>query len=315
MMRFLHSSQTWFAALMAVLLGGVAVLAFLPQPTEAQCGSSMSSCKTCHEVMMQDPVNTEGDWHTQHAFGDFCEFCHAGNPQSTAKDESHQGLIPPMEDVAASCQSCHPQDYKDKAGLYATALGITLETEPAPAPSAGGESGGAAAAPAASGEANVPVINVAPPLGGEEIDYNLLYARKVNPPLLRQYANVIMWGLIGLVGIAFLITAWKWEGWGPKVAAWLINDETKIIRVKPGEVPTSEELVDIFRHRPVLQELWPRLVNNEDGILDDLQAILQDEEGVDILHAIGHLDLNLAKTLKQMSEEDRELLLALVKEM
>ena len=30
------------------------------------------------------PVANNGDWHKVHAFGDFCEFCHAGNVQATA---------------------------------------------------------------------------------------------------------------------------------------------------------------------------------------------------------------------------------------
>ena len=59
----------------------------------AQCGSAASSCKNCHEVKGEDAVNAKGDWHTQHAFGDFCEFCHAGNVQAADKTAAHQGLV------------------------------------------------------------------------------------------------------------------------------------------------------------------------------------------------------------------------------
>src|SRR5688572_16953692 len=58
----------------------------LPFSAKAQCGTSASSCQSCHEVQKQDPVNTEGDWHIQHSFGDFCEFCHGGNVTATEID-------------------------------------------------------------------------------------------------------------------------------------------------------------------------------------------------------------------------------------
>ena len=64
---------------------GLAVIAVVawPRPASAQCGSSASSCKNCHEVQGQDAVNADGTgWHQSHAFGDFCYICHAGNNQS-----------------------------------------------------------------------------------------------------------------------------------------------------------------------------------------------------------------------------------------
>ncbi len=76
-----------FLAGAVLLMVGLALA--IPQPAAAQCGSSASSCKSCHETQAQDPVNTEGEWHTQHAFGDFCEFCHAGNVQA-AEEEALQ---------------------------------------------------------------------------------------------------------------------------------------------------------------------------------------------------------------------------------
>jgi hypothetical protein len=104
-----------------------------------QCGSQASSCKNCHEVKGEDPVNSKGDWHTAHAFGDFCEFCHGGNVQATDKAAAHEGLVQPLGDVKLNCSSCHAQDYQAKAEVYATALGVTV-----------GGSGGAAQPPADS---------------------------------------------------------------------------------------------------------------------------------------------------------------------
>lgn len=93
-------------------------------PAAAQCGSQASSCKNCHETQAQDPVNNDGTaWHTQHAFGDFCYLCHAGNNQATDKVAAHTGMVAPLADINASCQSCHPTDTLAKAQVYATTLG------------------------------------------------------------------------------------------------------------------------------------------------------------------------------------------------
>ncbi|HTP11098.1 MAG TPA: hypothetical protein VMP08_22745, partial [Anaerolineae bacterium] len=105
----------------------------------AQCGSQSSSCKNCHEVKGEDPINAKGDWHVSHAFGDFCEFCHAGNVQATDKAAAHEGLVNPLGDVKANCSSCHADDYQTRAEKYATALGVTVgasNTQP-PAASSG----------------------------------------------------------------------------------------------------------------------------------------------------------------------------------
>jgi hypothetical protein len=111
-----------------------------------QCGSQASSCKNCHEVQGEDPVNAKGEWHVSHAFGDFCEFCHGGNVQATDKSAAHEGLVQPLDDVKLNCSSCHAQDYQTKAEVYATALGVKVggsggATTPPASPAATGESG------------------------------------------------------------------------------------------------------------------------------------------------------------------------------
>ena len=118
-------------------------------PAKAQCGSQASSCKNCHEVQGQDAVNADGTgWHRSHAFGDFCYICHAGNNQATDKTAAHDGMIDPMADIQAACQQCHVADLQERAQVYATTLGIQLNTtgEAAPAPATGAEP---AAAPTA----------------------------------------------------------------------------------------------------------------------------------------------------------------------
>jgi len=94
----------------------------------AQCGSQASSCKNCHEVKGEDPVNAKGDWHISHAFGDFCEFCHAGNVQATDKAAAHEGLVEPLGDVQTNCATCHADDLETRAEKYAAVLGVTVGT-------------------------------------------------------------------------------------------------------------------------------------------------------------------------------------------
>ncbi len=99
-------------------------------PVSAQCGSSASSCKNCHEVQGKMPVNNDGtSWHTSHAFGDFCYICHAGNQQAKDVGEAHTGMVPPLSDIKASCMQCHPNDLQDRAQVYATALGIAIGSD------------------------------------------------------------------------------------------------------------------------------------------------------------------------------------------
>jgi hypothetical protein len=92
----------------------------------AQCGSQASSCKNCHEVKGENPVNAKGDWHISHAFGDFCEFCHAGNVAATDKAAAHEGLVEPLGDVKTNCSMCHADDLETRAEKYATVLGVTV---------------------------------------------------------------------------------------------------------------------------------------------------------------------------------------------
>src|SRR5690348_14649368 len=99
------------------------------QDQKAQCGSQASSCKNCHEVQAQKPVNNDGTgWHQSHAFGDFCVICHGGNQQATDKDVAHKAMAAPLSDVKAACQQCHPSDLQARAQVYASALGVEFST-------------------------------------------------------------------------------------------------------------------------------------------------------------------------------------------
>ncbi len=118
------------APLIWIALGALLVcLVWLAWPiaqADAQCGTSASSCKNCHEIQGQYPVSNIGDWHKQHAFGDFCGFCHGGDMKAEDKPTAHIGLAHPLEDVTASCAACHPDDCDGRAQQYAAALGVSV---------------------------------------------------------------------------------------------------------------------------------------------------------------------------------------------
>src|SRR5258708_2509540 len=120
----------WFLVIPLLVLFISAVFMSLVnvEPVAAQCGASASSCKNCHEVNAKHPVNGSGDWHTKHAFGDFCSSCHSGNVQAADKTAAHSAMIYPLADPKSTCQSCHPADYLQRAQTYATTLGLTLKT-------------------------------------------------------------------------------------------------------------------------------------------------------------------------------------------
>jgi hypothetical protein len=104
--------------LVSVLLVFAVALWATPRVSESACGAAASSCKNCHEVKGEKKVNASGDWHTQHAFGDFCVFCHSGNTAGATKDEAHQGMVKPLADLEQSCSACHPDDFAKRAEGY-----------------------------------------------------------------------------------------------------------------------------------------------------------------------------------------------------
>ncbi len=130
-------SKVW----MLVFLSVMAAFWVSPSMTESACGAAASSCKNCHEVKGEMGVNDKGYYHTQHAFGDFCVFCHSGNTAATTKVEAHEGMVKPLENLEQSCASCHPDDFEKKAKGY----GAVIKPK--------GKSGGGTAAGTGSGSA------------------------------------------------------------------------------------------------------------------------------------------------------------------
>ncbi len=300
----------------------------------AQCGSQASSCKNCHEVKGEDPVNSKGEWHVSHAFGDFCEFCHGGNVQATDKTAAHQGLIQPLGDVKANCSSCH-DDYEAKAQTYAVALGMTLNSSgssPAQPPAQPSGSGSAQppAQPSGSGSTQPPAQPAgagqpsAPPVApavapGEIIDYTAQYNATQAAPI--SAGNIV----VGVLLVLTVIGGGAFIYWNEKrlrrkaVSSNLPPPSPSLIGKKvfspprveegPGEWSGAGDLSpELAKLLPVLQSLDPRT-------LRALRIILSDRKrGEELLQSLSLINFTVLEEMKRLDKRELSLLLALASE-
>jgi hypothetical protein len=242
-------------------------------PASAQCGSQASSCKNCHEVQAQDPVNADGTgWHQSHAFGDFCYICHAGNNQAKEKAAAHEGMVAPLSDINAACQQCHVADLDARAQVYASALGVEI--------------GSGAGAPAAGSSDAVPVSaesvpSVASNQCNEVIvdDPNVTnYAQNYDAIVLGKkpvnWGNMILIGMIGLIAVG---------GGG-----FVVTHE-QLVNVKFGDTRKVEEEypADVVEMLPKIAELkadarkaLKNVLENKkaDKVLDLMDAVVKKDE-------------------------------------
>ncbi len=124
---------SWFS----ILIGGLLLVFGIfwmqtPQVVDAQCGNP-SSCKTCHEIQGQAPVNTNGVWHTDHEPYDACVVCHGGNRDAKDVATAHIGVVNNLTEMTASCQNCHTDNLAQSCNTYAAALGVTIDVNAIPA--------------------------------------------------------------------------------------------------------------------------------------------------------------------------------------
>lgn len=239
----------------------------------AQCGSQVSSCKNCHEVQGQKPVNNDGTaWHTAHAFGDFCYICHAGNNQATDKDAAHTGMVDPLSDVKASCQQCHPNDYQKLAQVYATTLGVQIgngaSTSASVTPTAVTEASSAAAV------TSVPATTKLDVNDPNLVDYAKNYDEIVLGKKPINWGNVILIGLIGLVAVGgggFVITHEK-----------LVKVSFGDTRKAEGEYPAEvvDMLPSIAGLKSQSRKSLKKVLNNPkkaEKVLELMDAVVSDE--------------------------------------
>jgi hypothetical protein len=293
-------------ALGVLLIAGLIIL-WPAADASAQCGSQASSCKNCHEVQGQDPVNNDGTgWHQSHAFGDFCYLCHAGNSQSMDEATAHTGMVAPLSDVKAACQSCHPADLMDRAQVYATALGVEVGTGGGSAPaSSGGDTGGTNPG-SDSGASSAGDTGLSAPVGmvvdsADVIDYNLRYEGKT--PI--NWGNLIVALMIGAVALG---------GGG-----YVMVNERKLRGLpampvsKPKQATTENPAIpQIEGYSSEVLSLLPRIAQLNPVGLHALNRLLENpDEASELLHSLSRLDPELVRRIRSLDRESRAILLAL----
>jgi hypothetical protein len=257
-----------------LLLLGAGVWLAKADPVSAQCGSSASSCKNCHEVQGKLSVNNDGTaWHTSHAFGDFCYICHAGNQQAMDETEAHTSMVPPLSDIKASCQQCHPDDLQARAQVYATALNIEIGSNSVPSTTSG------------SAESNTTVENLptADTPNSTELDmtdpnlvnYVQTYDEAVLGKVPTNWGNVILLVMIGMLlvgGGGFVIS-------NEKLINVTFGDTKKISDEYPSEV--VDMLPAISKLNTKSRKSLKKVLDNPDKavkVLDLIDAIITEEK-------------------------------------
>jgi len=314
-MPFRKTTPILLIALGVLLAAGL--LAFWPsQDANAQCGSQASSCKNCHEVQGQDPVNNDGTgWHQSHAFGDFCYICHAGNPQSPDETTAHEGMVPPLSDVKAACQSCHPGDLMERAQVYATALGVEVGTgggSSSGGSSSGGSNGDTSSTGSASGDSgsstsasSAPGLVVDSGSNQNVIDYAQRYDETVLGQRAINWGNVILWVLIVATAL----------GGG----AFVFFNERKLRGLPAiptaGAQPAQESpapVVKVPGYSDEVAAMLPYLAKLNPIGLTALKRLLENpEEANELLLSLSRLDPQLISRVRSMDRDTRALLLAL----
>jgi hypothetical protein len=271
----------------------------------AQCGSQASSCKNCHEVKGEDPVNAEGDWHVQHAFGDFCEFCHGGNVQTSEKDAAHQGLVAPLGDTKTNCASCH-DNFETLSQTYATALGVTIGT------------GGGSTQPSADTSdprepdpTPGPAPDTAPaPSGGEIVDYVAQYQSGGAPAV--SAGNLV----VGALLVATVFGGGAFAYWNEKRLR-KANPQSPISASSSAPVAQkADSRLEIdSEFSPELTKLLPTLQSLDPQTLRALRIILSDRpRGEAMLQSLSLVNFAVLDEMKRLDKRELSLLLALAGE-
>ena len=283
-----------------LLLAGL-LIAWPASPASAQCGSQASSCKSCHEVQAQDPVNADGTgWHQSHAFGDFCYMCHAGNPQSTVKEESHIGMVDPLSDVNAACAQCHPADLMERAQVYASTLGVEIGQ------GGSSESSGETAAPASEATTSQPAAESSIPsamvVSGEEVvDYVQQYDESVLGVKPVNWGNLILVFMIVVVGAG-----------GGAFVYWNERRLRGVTARKPAKPAAVAQVPVVEGYSLDVTALLPLLAKLNPVGLHSLKKLLADpDQANELLHGLSNLDPELVKRIRSLDHDSRALLLAL----
>lgn len=319
-------SPRLFKLLVIITIGlALPVIVLLAMPfrdASAQCGSQASSCKNCHEVQAKDPVANKGQWHIDHAANDYCEFCHAGNVQATDKDKAHVGMVKPGDNLKASCGGMCHQDYQARADKY-VAAGMQVGGSAQPPAAATAPSGGqapatlapttAAPAQAAPSQPAAPAPAqskpVAPPAGGQLIDFNQPKVNLEAHPSTVNVGNIVLGTLVVLVLFVGVWIVFSGEGGLRRFSAW--QAKPAIASTLRG-APLPDNWQDLVKAKPELAEVVPLLAKADPRTLRAIARVLSDSSyGGEALQALGKIDLKLIEDVRKLGPRERELLLAL----
>jgi len=297
-----------FTLTIGFLLVACSISLMLVHPVQAQCGSQASSCKNCHEVQGQDPVNADGKgWHTGHAFADFCYICHAGNNQAVEKDAAHVGMVPPLSDVKAACQQCHPNDLMERAQVYAVALGVEIGSGGTQPPTPLTSSSPANLNTPIPGTSSGPELPA--PAGGVIVEQPTIdYVQQYNETVLNQ--KPINWGNIIL---AIMIASIAIGG-----GTLIVMHEKKLRRrSQPSLQGTTDEIASIHLedYPEEVIALLPKIAALNPVGRKSLKIMLQDPDAAsELLHSLSHLDPDLIRRVRSLNREEQVLLIALAGE-
>lgn len=291
--------QLWLP-LIGIALIAALVLLWPNGQANAQCGSQASSCKNCHEVQGQLAVNNDGTgWHQSHAFGDFCANCHAGNVQAADKDAAHVGMVPPLSDLNANCAACHPDDLQARGEVYATILGVALDT---------GANPPAADQPPANPEPAQPDAANPPPaasivVGEDVIDYAQRYDQVKSGGLNVNWGDVIVIALIVIV----LIGGGAFMYWNERRRRGGV-----IAAMTPRAAGVAVASVDPAEYPPEVVALLPLIARLNPVGLHALKRLLETpDETSELLHSLSRLDPELVRRIRMLDRDARALLMGL----
>lgn len=287
----------------AVLVSGLMLTS--PKIVEAACGASTSSCKTCHEVQGKLPVNQKGAWHTQHAFGDFCQACHLGNASETDMTKAHVGVIKnPLTQPDQTCASCHPSDTAARVAKYGGSVVTSAPTSsvattqtPAsagsstPVPSTAATQTPVASQPSTAATQTPPSANP----NFDVIDFNKNFQSPIS-------IWTFVFSLADLVVLlALVVLLWRW-----KKGIWL----WQYLR----RSSTNEHLVNLEREAPEIRDIFYKLRDCEPKTVTAVEDLLnRGLEGQKLLQTVAGLSPELLDRLQGLPEEELELIIRLSK--
>jgi len=230
------------------------------------------------------------------------------------KDTAHAGMVPPLSDVKAACQSCHPNDLQERAQVYATALGVEVGTGDGPSSgsttSGGGDTPSGSAPSSGDGQASTSSSSAPAPSGmvidtSTVIDYNQRYNETVLGQRNINWGNVILSVLIVLVaggGGAFVYWNERKLRGLPLFKEWG--------HTRPGTIDMPLPKVEGYSDEVVA--LLPKIAQLNPVGLHALKRLLENpQEASELLHSLSRLDPDLVRHIRSLDRDSRALLLAL----